>query len=185
MEACSQASEEDGIFVQADGGMLPSRLDKPCSFHTHFRSCFLGREPRRCRETRSRDPTLRKDLVRREEHGLRPGAGIGDLQAVEESGGEMDQASFPGERFHKIEDHCGPKIRESLRGRREIEGNRNRDGLVPKGSQPLRDEIDLHEDIQFVAAGPFGHFSVDNGDFHDPFRMRFRVERMIPAISSR
>ena len=97
----------------------------------------------------------------------------------------MDQTPLSGKRLHEIEDHCGPKIRERLRGRREVQGNGNGDGLMAQGDQSPGDEIDLREDIQFVPAGPCGHLSVDDGDFHDPFRMRFRAERMIPAISSR
>ena len=97
----------------------------------------------------------------------------------------MDQAPLSGERLHEIEDHRGPQIRKRLRGRCEVQGNGNGNGFMAQGGKTPGDEIDLREDILFVPARPCGHLSVDDGNFHDPFPMRFRAERMIPAIISR
>ena len=58
-------------------------------------------------------------------------------------------------------------------------------GSWPSAGKALRDEIHLHENILLVPARVFGHFSMENGDFHDAVRMRFIAERMIPAIISR
>ncbi len=97
----------------------------------------------------------------------------------------MDQIPLSGERLHEIEDHRGLQVRKRLRDRFEVQGGGNGNGLMAQGGQTPGDEIDLREDILFVPARPCGHLSVDDGDSHDPFPMRFRAERMIPAISSR
>ena len=47
------------------------------------------------------------------------------------------------------------------------------------------DAIHLRKDILFVAACTGGHLSMDDGDFHGWFLMRFRAECMIPSIRSR
>ena len=67
----------------------------------------------------------------------------------------------------------------------QIQGNGHGDRFMAQCSEALRDGIHLHEHILLVPAGAFCHFSMDDGDFHDAVRMRFRAERMIPAISSR
>ena len=67
----------------------------------------------------------------------------------------------------------------------QIQGNGDGDRFVAQCGKALRDDIHLHEHILLVPAGAFRHFSMDDGDFHDAVRVRFRADRMIPAISSR
>ena len=185
--------EKDRILVEADGGMLPDRLDEPRPFDPQFlmhwghlaARCPLSREPCGRREAGGGEPPLRDELVGREEHRLHPRAGVRDLQRVEEGGNEMDQAPLSDNRFYKVEDHCGPQLRERLRGRREVQRDRDGNGLVAQGGKALGDKSRLCEDILFVPARPCTHLSVGDGNSHVLFPMRFRAERMIPAISSR
>jgi hypothetical protein len=66
----------------------------------------------------------------------------------------------------------------------QIQGNGDDDRFMSQCSEAIRDGIHLYEHILLVPAGTLCHFSVEDGDFHDAVRMRFRAERMIPAISS-
>ena len=130
MEACSQTD-------------LTSQGPSICRFLMRFR----GGEPGRRREAGGGEPLLGEDLVRREDHRLRPRAGVGDLQGVEKGGDDVDEAPLAGERLHEIEDNRGLESGERPRGRFEVQGNGNGDGLMAQRGKTPGDEIDLREDI--------------------------------------
>ncbi len=112
----------------------------------------------------ARSQLLRQHLVARDHEPLGAAARVGDLQVVEEGGGNGHQLPAVVDGLHQVEHGVGRILPEPGLGGVQVQVDRQGRRLVPVAHQRSPHAVHLLEDVQGICRGLVGHRVVQDQD---------------------